>query len=351
MKKFIECTLPVRTCNLRCEYCYVTQNIWWDAKKPELDNCIKHIGEALSEKRMGGICMVNICAQGETLLYPEIIDIVKRILECGHFIMLVSNAILTERINQFANFPKEMKSRLFFKCSFHYLELMKQNKLETFFSNINIMKKAGLSFTVEITPDDSYIHYIPEIKRVCMENVGALCHVTVPRDERLEGFPLMTKLPRSEFVETWKGFDSDLFSFKESIFEVKRKEFCYAGQWGLVLNLVTGEYKQCYRGKVLGNIYDEMDKPLKMYPIGHNCPEGHCFNGHAFLGFGLIPELQTVTFATMRNRKLEDGSMWLSKEMEDFMCCKLSDTNEELNLVKKKLADIKSFQYKKKWKK
>ena len=343
MKKFIECTLPIKACNMRCQYCYVTQNKWWNNKMPDLTLCKNYIKDALSVERMGGVCMINICAAGETLIAPEVPEIIKSILEAGHYVMVVTNGTLSKRFRECCEFQEQLKKHLFFKISFHYLELKRQNKLELYFENVEMIREAGISFTIEITPDDSYIPYIDEIKEICMERLGAMCHVTVPRDERIIGYPLMTSLSRNEFVKIWSQFDSELFRFKESIFEIKRNEFCYAGDWGIVLNLASGEYRQCYKGKVLGNIYKNINEPLNLFPIGHNCQEGHCFNGHAFLGFGLIPELDTSDFADMRNRKLQDGTQWLSNEMEEFMRCKLKETNEEYSEKDKKRADMKSY--------
>ena len=217
LKRFIECGLPVETCNLKCSYCYITQHRKWNAKLPDLSLCESKIKDALNPKRMGGTCLVNICAGGETLIAPELPSIVKSILEDGHFVMLVTNGTLTERMRAFCEFPDEMRARLFFKISFHYLELLRVNKLETFFENIRMIQDAGLSFTVEITPDDIYIPYIPEIKDVCMKNLGVLPHVTIPRDERFKNFPLLSKLPFDEFVKLWSQFDSELLNFRADI--------------------------------------------------------------------------------------------------------------------------------------
>lgn len=351
MKMFIECHVPITACNMRCKYCYVTQNGWWKNKEADLDLCCEKIQAALSPKRLGGICMINLCATGETLIDSRMIDIIYKILADGHYVMVVTNGTLTKRFEQLCGFPAEYRERLFLKCSFHYLELKRMNKLDVYFNNIAMIHEHGISFTVEITPDDSYIPYIPEIKEVCMRKLGALCHVTVPRDERKKGFPLMTELARCKFVEQWRDFDSQLFNFKESIFEVKRNEFCYAGQWGFVLELKNGDYAQCYKGKRLGNLYKDLDKPLNLFPVGHNCGEGHCFNGHAFLGFGLIPELDTPNYADMRNRISNTGAEWLSPKMKSFMQRKLVEDNEEFNFKDKLKADVKSVQYKSKIKK
>lgn len=340
MKKFIECHFPTKACNFKCDYCYVTQNKWWSEGKPDFTLCLNNVEQAFSQDRLGGPCMVNICATGETLLFSESIEIIKKILLNGHYVMVVSNGTITQRFIEISKFDEELRKRLFLKLSFHYLELKRMGWLEKYFDNIRIIQNAGISFTVEITPDDEYIPYINEIKQVCMENLGALCHVTVCRDERLKGYPLLSKLPMHDFIDTWKCFDSKLFDYKSSIFSVKRREYCYAGKWSMVVDLGSGDYKQCYKGKKLGNIYD-FSRPLKFYAVGNHCHEGHCFNGHAFLGFGLIPGLDTVDYADMRDREGKNGH-WLQPEMDSFMRTKLINSNKEDSSFEKLISNIKS---------
>ena len=342
IKKFIECYFRSYACNMACEYCFVTCQGDRVITPIDLSLCVNKIGEATTQKRLGGSCMFNICSYGETLIPEEVIDIVRSILANGHYVMVVTNGTLTERFKKFCDFPDEYRHRLFFKISFHYLELVKLKKIGVFFDNIKMIQNAGISFTVEITPDDSYIPYIPEMKEICMKKLGAYPHVTVARDERQKGYPYLSKLPHNEFVKTWSGFDSELFRFKDSIFGIKRNEFCYAGEWSFVLNLRTGFYKQCYKGKPLGNLYQDIDKPLHLYPVGCNCLEGHCYNGHAFLGFGLIPELETPDFADQRNRVCTDGRQWLGEEMEEFMRSRLNETNREYTQQQKRIANLKS---------
>lgn len=349
--KFIECAVPLRACNMRCQYCYVTQNNWWNSEKSDYTYCINKISKAFSLKRMGGPCMINMCAAGETLLDHEVVEVLYKFLEIGHYVMLVTNGSLTKRFEEICQFPFIYRQRLFFKISFHYLELKRLNLLDRYFQNIKMLHNAGISFTVELTPDDSYVPYKEEIKEVCLKNLGVLCHITVPRDETKMGYPLMTSMTRQEFVNTWKEFDSELFTFKESIFEIPRKEFCYAGMWSFTVNLLNGDYNQCYGGKKLGNLYNNMNEPIREIPIGCNCPEGHCFNGHAFLGFGLIPELHTPDFADMRNRIISLDDQWLSKPMEVAMRCKLLDDNKQCSKSEKIRYNILSFNIKRKAKK
>ena len=79
--------------------------------------------------------------------------------------MVVTNGTITARFKEFCSFPEEYRQRLFFKCSLHYIELKKHDQLNPYANNIRLIKDAGISFTVELTPDDSYIPYIPEIKK------------------------------------------------------------------------------------------------------------------------------------------------------------------------------------------
>ena len=343
LKKFIECYLPMTKCNMHCEYCYIFEHKNSGEEFCDLSKCLQYAASVFSQEHMGGTCLFNICAAGETLLHPDLSKLAHIILSNGHYLMLVTNGTLTERIKEYCSFENDLKERLFFKISIHYLELKRLKMLDKFFDNIKTIKEAGISYTVELTPDDSYIPYIDEIKDVCRERLGALCHVTVPRDERKKDYPLMTGLSREEFKETWKSFNSDLFDFKESIFEIKRNEFCYAGKWSMVINLSTGDYSQCYKGRRLGNLFDYPTGKLNTNAIGNHCQEGHCFNGHAFLGFGLIPEIHSPTFADMRNRTLPDGNQWLGEKMSSFMSQKLYNNNTQYNWVEKKLANAENY--------
>lgn len=342
MKLFIECQVPIKHCNFKCDYCYVPAQKNIDKRKPDFSLCLNNLNAAFSKSRLGGVCMINLCAFGETLLYEEMIQVIKGLLECGHYVMVVTNGSLTDRFKSLCEFDLSLRKRLFLKFSFHYLELKNKGLLTTFFDNVRHVKEKHISFTVEITPDDSYVPFIDEIKDCCMQNLGALCHVTVCRDERKSNYPLLSSMSFDKFVSKWKDFDSELFNFKSSIFGVKRKEFCYAGKWSMVLDLCSGQYRQCYFGNDLGNFYKEIEKKPKLHPIGNNCASGHCYNGHAFLGFGLIPGLDSSSYADMRDRTCNDGTNWLSQDMREFMEGKLYESNSQFKLCSKVVANMKS---------
>lgn len=356
IKRYIECYVDTETCNLRCHYCYITQKRKFNSKLMKLPHPKEFIRKALSQQRLGGICLLNFCAGGETLLSDEVLPVVHELLCEGHYVMIVTNGTLTKRFEEISNWSEELRNRLIIKFSFHYLELKRLNILEKFFYNINLMKKFKISFTVEITPSDELIPYIEEIKNVCKEHLKTLCHVTIARDDRTNNIDILSTYDFEHYKEIWGQFHSELFDFKTTIFYKKRKEFCYAGDWSLYVNLYSGVVTQCYIGEQLGNIYQNIDEPIKFKAIGYGCPLPHCYNGHSFLTLGDIPELKTPTYAQMRNRVCEDGSEWLTNDVKKFFSSKLCESNKKRSVfykmklvtrskINRKRTELSAFKY------
>lgn len=330
IKRFVDIYVPVTTCTLRCHYCYITQHRLFEGALPQFKYSPQYVRKALSKERMGGVSLLNFCGGGETLLVPQIVDYVRELLEEGHYVMIVTNATVSKRFEEFSKFPKPLLAHLFFKFSYHYLELKQKGLLERFFHNVCLMRDSGASFTLEATPSDELIPYIKEMQQAALDHVGAVNHLTVGRDERVAGeLPILTNMSRGDYQKTWSVFKSEFFDYKMSIFGEKRKEFCYAGAWSLYLNLATGMASQCYCSYFSQNIFEDLSKPIKFKPIGNNCQQEHCYNGHAFLVLGLIPELSAPTYGEIRNRKCVDGTEWLQPEMKAFMDTKLFESNKE----------------------
>ena len=343
IKRFIDCYVPVTTCNLRCPYCYITQHRLFEGPLPVFKFSPEHVRKALSKDRLGGICLINLCAGGETLLAKEIIEYTREFLLEGHYVMIVTNGTISKRFDDFVSFSEEMKKRLFFKFSYHYLEFKKRGLFDVFFNNIRKVRDAGCSFTLELTPSDDAIPYIDDIKQRAIKALGAANHVTIARDEMDdEKLPMMTCLPREEYIKTWGTFNSPLFDYKLKIFGQKRTDFCYAGVWSFYLNLVTGEMKSCYQSYFKTNIFNDLSLPIPFKAIGNNCKEHHCYNGHAFLTLGNILQENAPTLAEMRNRKCTDGSEWLKPEMKAFMSSKLEESNEEFSTWQKIKANYET---------
>ena len=334
IKKLIACNIPMSVCNLKCHYCYISQLCDWEKNKlngklqPEL------VEKALSKERLGGECIINLTGKGETLIPKEVPDIIYRLLKQGHYLEVVTNGTLTNRFKEIALFPKELLKRLEFKFSFHYLELKEHNWLECFFDNVQMMREAGCSFTIELMPNDEVVPYIEDIKKICLEKVGALCHLTIGRDDN-DGRKILTRMPVNEYLNTWSNFNSEMFKFKYSVFNVKRKEFCYAGMWSLYVNLITGEARQCYGFFADQNIYKNIEKPLYFRAVGKYCKQPFCYNAHAYMSLGLIPDIETPTYADIRDRIDDKGKHWLSDEVIDAFSCKLEKNNKRVEGIDK----------------
>lgn len=346
MKRFIDIHIPVTKCNLACHYCYVALGNERDSESTPFQYSAAHIGKALTADRLGGICHFNMCGLGETLIPEQVIDITKELLANGHYIMIVTNGLLTNRLKAFAEFPDEYRKRLGFKFSFHYLELKKRNLLEHFYENIELVKKAGLSYSVELTPSDELEPYINDVKEECMKHFGALCHVTIPRDVRQPGYKLQSKHSMDDFAKIWGSFNSAMFDFKLSTWEQKRREYCYAGAWSGLLNIGNGELTACYGSRIRQNIFEDLSKPIDFVATGCRCRLDHCYNGHSLLALGDIPEINTCRYADERDRvNCNDGTHWLSPEMYEFLSHRLEDYNKPFSFTEKVVNEVKHLGY------
>ena len=335
IKRFIDCYIPTETCNLRCHYCYITQRRRFNAKLASFSHSPDEIRQAFSKKRWGGTCLINMCAGGETLLSDEVLPVVKELLSEGHYVMIVTNGTMTNRFEELSQWPVDLLDRLFFKFSYHFLEMKRLGWTERFFNNVKTVKEAGASLTVEVTPSDELIPHIEELKEKCLKYTGALCHMTIARDDRTKGIDILSDLSWNDYKKVWGIFTSSLFDFKARIFQQKRNEFCYAGSWSYYLNLESGDLKQCYCGEKIWNIYKMLNEKIPEKPIGYSCSLPYCYNGHAFLALGDIPEIAAPTYTEERNRICADGSEWLQPEMKAFMSTKLFESNEQYNTYQK----------------
>lgn len=344
IKRFIECLLPVTACNLKCEYCYVIQENRRSGKIPKLKYSPQHMAKALSKERLGGVCYISICGAGETLLPRYIVEIVYELLKEGHYVNITNNGTMTERIKEICRLDKELLKHLHFAFSLHYIELKKKGLLDTFFDNVKMVKEAGCSFLVQINLYDGYIQYLEDIKKICMDNVGALPQVAATRDESHKEFKLLTNLTTDEYKKIGQQFESPLFDFTMKNFMVKRKEFCYAGDWSFLLNLETGVMTKCYANKNGAvNIFENIDKMINFEAVGNNCNNRFCVNSSHFMTLGVIPSIPTPSYVNLRNRP---QAHWYTDEMNDFLNQKLPDSNKPYGAYKKlriKLSSNKSL--------
>lgn len=345
VKRLIFFKIPMSICNFRCHYCYLShreecyQNI-----QPEMKYSPEHVGKALRKERIGGLAYINLCADGETLLLKDFDLYAKEMVKQGHYLEIITNLTVTSVLERILLWDKELLRRIEFKCSFHYLELKKRNLLEIFSENVKKIWAAGASASIEITPSDELIPYLDEVKTFSVREFGALPHITIARDDRTKEIDYLTELPMEEYDKIWKTFESDFWKYKKEIFKVKRDEFCYAGLWSLYINLTNGVTKPCYCGQEMDNFFENIDKEYNFKPLGY-CSLPHCFNGHAFLTLGLIPDLESPGYGNLRNRQKANGENWLQSEMHSFINTKCSTANDRLNFFEKKYYRFCSKKY------
>ena len=339
IKRLILGLIPNQECNLKCDYCYISQVDAW-TQPIRLKYSAEYIAECLSRERLGGVALINLTGNGETMLQPEIIPLTKELLRKGHYVEIVTNGTITKHVNDVLKFPDELLSHLFFKISFHYKELKRRKMLDLFFDNVGAIKQSEASFTLELMAYDGIEQDIEDIKAICIEKVGAICQATIGRNDKRKDKALLSEHNIEEFSSIWKSLESPMIQFKLEVLGKKRKEFCYAGDWSLFVNMYTGESQPCYWQPYNQNIFEHLDKPIKFCPVGHACTQPYCINAHSHMAWGIIPELSTPYYAEMRNRKCSDGSEWLKIECKAFFTSKLKNQNKEYSAFQKIYNDV-----------
>lgn len=339
VKRFVECLIPVTACNLKCEYCYVIQRHNRKGKMAELKYSPEQIGAALNKERWGGVCYFSICGAGETTLQKNIEDIVYNILLQGHYVNITTNGTVTQRLQAIVDKARPFVKHLHFAFSFHYLELKRLGLVEIFFNNIRMVKNSGASIMVQFNMYDGYIPYLEEMKKLCVKYTGAMPQIAATRKEEdgLQKIELLTERSEDEYKELGRTFTSPLFDFTMKNFNVKRKEFCYAGDWTAILDLSTGIMRRCYSSYIYQDVFKNPEEKIRFLAMGNCCGSLFCMNSSHFMSLGVIPQIETPTYAQLRNR---DEAGWYTDEMNAFLSSKLCESNEKYGTGKKAMSNI-----------
>lgn len=343
IKRFFECLLPITFCNLKCGYCYVIQRNYRNMKPAKLLYSPEHIGKCLTKDRLGGSCYFSICGAGETMAQKEIIDIINVLLKNGHIVNITTNGTLTKQFEKLKKINKELLKHLHFSFSFHYNELIRLNMIEVFFNNVKYVKKMGCSYMVQLNLCDEYLDSIDDIKNICKEKIGAYPQIAATRkeDSDLKNIELLTKLSKEDYNKVGEGFNSKLFNYTMKNFNIKRKEFCYAGERSGVLNLATGELRKCYGDPNKQNIFKNPDKKIKFEAVGNNCYSKYCLNSSHFMSLGVIDGIdEKETYISLRDR---DQAEWFNEEVKKALDIKLKTTNDQYSRLKKAGVNFKEF--------
>lgn len=252
---------------------------------------------------------------------------------------ITTNGTIGKRLKEIVEKAGEYVSHLHFAFSLHYLELKRLGLLNTFFDNVNMVRAAGASFMVQINLCDEYIPYLQEIEDICIERVGAKPQVAATRKEEkaLQKIELLTEHTEAEYQKYGDEFDSPLFRFTMKNFNVKRKEFCYAGDWAGNLDLSNGRFRRCYSSYVFQDIFKNPDESIRFLAMGTHCGSPFCMNSSHFMSLGVIPEIETPSYAELRDRE-EAG--WYTEDMKEFLSGRLYDSNEKYGPIKKLESNI-----------
>ncbi len=316
MKKYIGIDVPAYGCNLNCSYCYVGKKCSRETAFPELIHSPRYIRYRLRKEKIGGAALIGICANGETLFADKFVDICTELLKEGHYLMIVTNGTAVKVIKDIIKNAGEYVEHVIFKISFHYLELKKKGLLERFADNVNIINESKASYTLELMPHDELIEFIPEILSFSLKNFGAYPQLTVGRDER-NNRELLTKLSKEEYIRTWKVFQSEMFDLKIKFYMLHGTN-CNAGRDSFFIDLYSGVMKRCLFPENMGDFYDDSIS-LDFERVGDSCPLNYCFNCHAYLTMGVMPDILAPTYLNIRDRVREDGTHWIKEKMRRFL--------------------------------
>lgn len=239
IKKTITAYVPGNACNLRCSYCYVTECF----RKKHINYAyfnypVEHMIKSFSPERIGGghgkeeLAHIVVIGGGETLIPSEVIPFVKGLLAQGHIVELVTNATLNDRIEELLDLSPKDLERLIVKCSLHWNELKRLNKLEDYFSNIKKILSAGASAYPFLTIGPEYMDSLEEIHDVCLHEIGALphctpCITTDTKEAALSGGKYSTNPACTQaFIEKIESlFHSKVFEWSVKFLDIDVKKF------------------------------------------------------------------------------------------------------------------------------
>jgi organic radical activating enzyme len=320
IKRFLECYIPIATCNIDCSYCYVNQEQRKAQGVKRLSHSAEFIASKLSRKRLGEACFISLCASGETLVSSQIIELTDLLLRDGHYVNITTNGTLSKRFKTLSLFRPELIKRLHVSFSFHYCELKKDGMLDTFFCNFNLMRSAGASVLLQMNLVDEYIDLIDEIKKCCIENAGALPQIAVTRNMETAPIEILSSHTLAAYQDHGKSFNSPMFDFSLGNFQRKNSSYCMAGRLSSCVNLENGAVLRCYFDQNPKNAFGDDE----MFPIGeeigYGCQLPYCINSMHFLALGVAPSLDVPSYAALRDRP---EARWMNETMKNALSRRL----------------------------
>lgn len=351
IKRTITVYVPGNLCNMRCSYCYISQNSDKSSfVSPIFNYSVEHMIQAFSPKRLGGICNIVVIGSGETLYPKEIIPFVHGLLHMGHVVEVITNLTLNNKIDELLSITPEDLKRLLVKGSLHWLELKRLNKIDDYFSNMRKVIAAGASSFPFLVIGDNYMPYLNEIKETCKSQIGALPHCT-PCDifdeakDRFRHGKMKTQPEcNEEFTNKIKNdFDSKVFGVSTKFLDIDpRKVFCYAGLWSFIVHMDNGNINKCHGLPCIGNFFEDINTPIELEPVGYTCGISSCSLQYNFIAQGLIPEIPGIpTCSEMLERKGLINDTYLKlMDFKYFDYMPMLEPSDKINLIAKQFLEI-----------
>lgn len=242
------------------------------------------------------------------MIPDEVVPFVKGLLHLGHVVEVVTNNTLDHRIDELLETPKEDLQRLIVKCSLHWNELVRLNKVESYFANIRKIVAAGASSYPFLVICDDYMSKLDEICEICEREIGALphctpCVISENRADFLRGGTAVTQPSCTpEFVQQIdEKFHSRLFQESVRFLEIDpQKVFCYAGKYAFIVRMNNGMVDKCHNISTEQCFFENIDKPFECDYVGCECGIASCGLQYNFFGMGMLPEVPDVpTYSEM----------------------------------------------------
>lgn len=323
MTKYVGINISENTCNLDCLYCYLQldpyrRSINLNRKNPHI---AKFIRWRLSKDNLGGSCLIGITGSGETFYADGLEELCIELLKEGHYLHIVTNGLLTSKIQSLIVNAGEYAKNIIFKLSFHYLELLRRGLLEQFVETVRTIEQSYSSYTIELMPHDELVPYIDDVIEFSKTNFGALPQLTIGRDDGNKA-KLLTEMRYDEYVKTFGIFKSEMFDIRMKMYFQKGRK-CQAGSKSFFFDLYTGHINRCLFHEDVGNLYyDGIDK-LELLPVGDYCKLDYCFNCHVYATLGIVPVDDVPSYMTIRDRTMINGHHWIKEDMRRYLDVKL----------------------------
>ena len=322
IERYIQGAVLTNGCNLACDYCYLKLQ-GHKNKGCQFVYSFDVIEKAMSKDRWG-VSLISLTGDGETLLDRNVVELANILLNNGHFLNIVNNGTQTNNLRYFINsVDADKRQKVMFTFSLHYIELKRRGLLDTYFNNIKMVRNAGCSIFIHLVLAEQYLKMLDEIKTACMSYIGALPHVGLVRDESdMQSRKLAVKMNEDDFFEIGHSFNSSFFGIQEYLYKKgKIKDYCYAGQLGILLNFSSGNARQCMCNTKGYNVFEKPNEPIRFEAVGHNCSAPWCFCD-AFQILGMIPQLGLSGYADAFNGNRKD---WATDYMKEALNVKLAD--------------------------